>query len=53
MSDYKTTPLEWKQTLMMIYRKSRKLPRWDLVYDCHDEEDKKFFDELDKREEKK
>ena len=39
--------LEWTKTLMMIYKASRDLPRWDLVYSCHDEEDKKYFDFLD------
>jgi hypothetical protein len=38
---------EWAETLLEIYKNCRSLPRWDLVYSCHDKEDQDYFDMLD------
>lgn len=40
--------LFWTKTLMMIYKASRHLPHWDVVYSLHDADDQKYFDFLDK-----
>lgn len=39
---------EWHETLFEIYKQFRDLPHWADVYDLHDEEDKNYFDMLDK-----
>lgn len=43
--------LEWQEVLYGIWNDCRKLSRWDLVYECHDEEDRDYFMELDETEE--
>ena len=43
----------WYEILFRIYRDCRKNKYWFNLYDCHDDEDKRYFDMLDERLEKK
>lgn len=38
---------EWFDLLFDIYKECRDLPKWCDVYECHDDEDRKYFMGLD------
>jgi hypothetical protein len=38
---------DWAATIFGIYKDCREMPRWDIVYDCHDAEDQVYFLMLD------
>lgn len=41
---------EWAEILFFIWNECRHLPAWMDVWECHDEEDKDYFQMLDTME---
>jgi hypothetical protein len=41
-------PKWWKEALVDEYRRCRLFPGWQTIYDLHDQEDRDYYDMLDK-----